>query len=117
MLAGSGDNKTYNEGMERMKREPGFYWVKMRSTGKWVVSEFLYGGWHLPNYRLVLKDEHFEAIHETRLIPPGDEKDEPIPVHATPEGRLYIKPADLFAKKSVQDLIMRLTTSRKAAKG
>jgi len=50
-----------------MKREPGFYWVKLNDA--WLVAYWSRLHWHL-NGSTIFTDSHFEAIHETRLIPP-----------------------------------------------
>jgi len=61
-----------------MKREPGFYWVKYE--GEWVVSEYRNDGhkkgWWVPGAFILQchKDDRFEAIHKTRLIPPKEQQ-------------------------------------------
>src|SRR5690606_26074542 len=38
--------------------------------------------------------------------------DDKIPVHVTPDGRLYIKPSDLFSLPSVQELILKIASKQ-----
>ena len=55
-----------------MKREPGFYWVK--HEGEWIIADYAFGFWLITGMESSYHDYNFEAIHETRLIPP-DHKD------------------------------------------
>lgn len=64
-----------------MKREPGFYWVKLKGASEWMVAEYVqvsYGTpgskiwyeWYAAGVEQKYKERDFKAIHETRLMPP-----------------------------------------------
>lgn len=55
-----------------MKREPGFYWVKYE--GEWIIADYAFGFWLITGFESSYYDSDFEAIHETRLIPPKPPK-------------------------------------------
>jgi hypothetical protein len=57
-----------------MKREEGFYWVKIFSDTEWVIAEFT-GGFWIMNFNDSwerLDDNSLFQINETRILNPGE---------------------------------------------
>jgi len=50
-------------------RQDGFYWVK--DSGRWTIAEYFKGKWMFLGDIGLMKDEHFEKIHEIRIEEPG----------------------------------------------
>ena len=50
---------------KRMKREPGFYWVKW--DGLWMVAEYAQGDWYLTQRFSILNDIDLEEIDERKI--------------------------------------------------
>jgi hypothetical protein len=50
-------------------REDGFYWVKHQ--GKWTIAEYFQDQWVFLGDIGLMKDEHFDKIHEDRIEEPG----------------------------------------------
>lgn len=74
-----------------MKREPGYYWVKVKNDpetvgdleilmgymspkGQWVICYFDGEGWNYWNKNLYdIYEDYFEQINETRILSPDED--------------------------------------------
>lgn len=56
-----------------MKREPGYYWVKLRYTRKWSIAFWVGEFWIKLDTRFKGQDNDLQKINETRIKSP-DEK-------------------------------------------
>ena len=48
-------------------RKEGYYWVKLRITGVWLVAQFVLNKWYLPGNEFSYKDSDFDEIDERRI--------------------------------------------------
>lgn len=59
-----------------MKREPGFYWVKIDrlswEVAKWEVSWRGHEQWAVCGGELYRDDDDFDEINENRILPPDE---------------------------------------------
>lgn len=57
----------------KMKREPGYYWV--RKASGWAIAKYTkFDDWDLPGLNKSFDDKDFDEINETRLIAPDEQQ-------------------------------------------
>ena len=48
-------------------REEGYYWVRTRCDGDWIVAEWAAGAWLVPGFECTRFDTSLQEIDERRL--------------------------------------------------
>ena len=58
-----------------MKREPGYYWVKLRYARRWSIAFWSGGYWVKWGSRYRGVDNDLQSINETRILNPDEAKE------------------------------------------